>query len=306
MKKSLFLVGALLFSLIAWSQRPTLKIENPYKKSNKPTRPILSGTDEEQVRFIVQELFDAMHAADSFRIKGLFAPEARLLSTSFDQNNKPVISEMAIPAFITNIGKSEKGLLNEVIFNTEVKIEDNLASVWTDYNFYVGDKLNHCGVDAFQLFKGNDGWQIIHVSDTRKKDGCQSEPVNVIDELLDGWHVAAANADVDAYFGAFAEDGIFLGTDVTEKWDLDEFQKMTASAFRNKSAWDFKSTDRQVNFSDDGNLAWFEETLDTWMGVCRGSGVLAKVDDHWKIKQYNLAILVPNDKVNDYIKLLGN
>ncbi len=304
MKKSLFAVGALFFSLIAWSQRPTLKIENPYK--NKTTRPVLSGTDEEQIRFIVQELFDAMHAADSFRVKGLFAPEARLLSTSFDQNNKPVISEVAIPAFITNIGKSQKGLLNEVIFNTEVKIEDNLATVWTDYNFYVGDKLNHCGVDAFQLFKGNDGWQIIHVSDTRKKDGCQLEPVNAIDQLLDGWHAAAAKADANAYFGAFAEDGIFLGTDVTEKWDLNEFQKMTASAFKNNSAWDFKSTDRQVNFSDDGNFAWFEETLDTWMGVCRGSGVLTLVDDHWKIKQYNLAILVPNDKVNDYIKLLGN
>jgi len=50
--------------------------------------------------------------------------------------------------------------------------------------------------------------------------------------------------------------------------------------------------------------AWFEETLDTWMGDCRGSGVLIYQSSIWKIKHYNLAIAVPNDVVKDYIKLL--
>jgi len=43
------------------------------------------------------------------------------------------------------------------------------------------------------------------------------------------------------------------------------------------------------------------------MGVCRGSGVLEKQGDGtWKIAQYNVAILVPNDLVQDYMKLVAS
>jgi hypothetical protein len=35
----------------------------------------------------------------------------------------------------------------------EVQIDDNLAAVWTEYEFYVGKNFSHCGVNAFQLVK---------------------------------------------------------------------------------------------------------------------------------------------------------
>ena len=40
------------------------------------------------------------------------------------------------------------------------------------FAFYLDDKFSHCGVDAFQLFKGNTGWEIFQLTDTRKKEGC--------------------------------------------------------------------------------------------------------------------------------------
>ncbi len=33
------------------------------------------------------------------------------------------------------------------------------------------------------------------------------------------------------------------------------------------------------------------------MGVCRGSGVVKKIDDTWKIQHYVLSIAVPNENV---------
>jgi hypothetical protein len=47
-----------------------------------------------------------------------------------------------------------------------------LAQAWCDYAFYVDKSYSHCGVDAFQLFKGKDGWKIFHLADTRRKTGC--------------------------------------------------------------------------------------------------------------------------------------
>ena len=53
------------------------------------------------------------------------------------------------------------------------------------------------------------------------------------------------------------------------------------------------------------SMAWFDELLDTWMGDCRSSGIVQKVNGEWKIKYYHLAITVPNDVVDNYLKLIG-
>ncbi|WP_297805122.1 nuclear transport factor 2 family protein, partial [uncultured Polaribacter sp.] len=46
----------------------------------------------------------------------------------------------------------------------------------------------------------------------------------------------------------------------------------------------------------------FDELLATWMGTCRGSGVIEKKDKIWKIKHYVLSIEIPNNDVQTVIK----
>ncbi len=126
-----------------------------------------------------------------------------------------------------------------------------------------------------------------------------------ITAFLDDWHVAAAEANAEAYFGSIASSGVFLGTDPTERWTKEQFQEYAKEAFDNNRTWDFKPQKRFISFNDDFSIAWFDETLDTWMGPCRGSGVIQKISGEWKIRQYNLAVTVNNDLMTDYIKLIG-
>lgn len=126
-----------------------------------------------------------------------------------------------------------------------------------------------------------------------------------IAEFLDDWHVAAAEANAEAYFGSIASSGVFLGTDPTERWTKEQFQEYAKEAFDNNRTWNFKPQKRFISFNDDFSIAWFDETLDTWMGPCRGSGVIQKISGEWKIRQYNLAVTVNNDLMTDYIKLIG-
>ena len=59
-----------------------------------------------------------------------------------------------------------------------------------------------------------------------------------------------------------------------------------------------------INYFDkSGNLAWFDELLDTQMKICRGSGVVIKEGNKWKIKQYILSATIPNPIMNEVIKL---
>ena len=52
-----------------------------------------------------------------------------------------------------------------------------------------------------------------------------------------------------------------------------------------------------------GKIAWFDEVLDTWMKDCRGSGVFVKRKGVWKLMQYNLTVLIENEKVQEFIEL---
>ena len=122
--------------------------------------------------------------------------------------------------------------------------------------------------------------------------------------LLDSWHKAAATADEDVFFGTMTENCIYLGTDKTEKWKRDELKEWSQEYFDRESAWSFTSFEREIYFSEDANTAWFDEKLNTWMGICRGSGIMVRTPEGWKLSHYNLAVTIPNEKINGFIELV--
>lgn len=136
------------------------------------------------------------------------------------------------------------------------------------------------------------------VSAQKKFDGDKRE----IETMLDGFNVAAAKADFTAYFNYFADESTFIGTDATEVWDKKAFMAWAKPHFDKKKTWDFTSLKRNIYFSNDGKLAWFDELLDTQMKICRGSGVVEKINGQWKVKQYVLSMTVPNEVVDKVVE----
>ena len=127
-----------------------------------------------------------------------------------------------------------------------------------------------------------------------------------INELMDAWHSAAATADEDIFFCSMTADGIYLGTDKTEKWTRDEMKEWSKEYFDRESAWSFTVIKRDVYLANDGETAWFNEKLETWMGVCKGTGVLVKEESGWKIALYDLSVTVDNDNIQQFIQLEKN
>lgn len=124
-----------------------------------------------------------------------------------------------------------------------------------------------------------------------------------IHNLIDNWHHAAAVADEETFFGSMTEGARYIGTDENENWAREELKEWSKAFFDRDSAWDFKKKTRNVYLYTDGEIGWFDETLDTWMGVCRGSGVVVLTDEGWKIKHYVLSVAVPNDKIDAYLEI---
>jgi len=122
-------------------------------------------------------------------------------------------------------------------------------------------------------------------------------------QLIDTWHKAAANANFEAYFSKMTSDGIFIGTDASENWQMEAFKTFSKPYFDKGKAWSFIALERNIYFSKDNNIAWFDELLDTQMELCRGSGILRKENNQWKIAHYVLSIAIPNDNVKAVIQL---
>ena len=117
-----------------------------------------------------------------------------------------------------------------------------------------------------------------------------------IGEVLDAFHEAASKADGARYFSLFFEGGVFLGTDVTERWTIADFREFAEPYFSEGRGWTYQPKDRHIDLAPNGDTAWFDEVL--WnekYGICRGTGVLVLTDSGWRIAQYHLTFPIPND-----------
>lgn len=129
------------------------------------------------------------------------------------------------------------------------------------------------------------------------------EIIAKVDSLLNKWHKSAAEANYDQYFELMDSVSVFIGTDARENWTKAQFAAFCKPYFDEGKAWDFKALERNIYVSKNFEIVWFDELLDTWMGVCRGSGVLGKSKGEWRLKQYVLSVSIPNEDVREVIEV---
>ena len=130
-----------------------------------------STPDSREVLAVVRATFDAMRERDGDKLRGLFHPEARLFSTGLREDGSS-IAVTTLPDFVESVTTSQD-FLDERFHDPEVRIEENLASVWTPYTFHRGEVFSHCGIDAIHLIRDQSGWRIVGLAYTRTRNGCQ-------------------------------------------------------------------------------------------------------------------------------------
>ena len=124
------------------------------------------------------------------------------------------------------------------------------------------------------------------------------EQRGAIDALIDGLHQDAHEANFQTYFDRYSVDAIFLGTDKTERWTVEEFKAYAKPAFADGHGWTYTVVER--NWEGSGNIRWFDEILfNEKLGNCRGAGVVELIEGEWKIAHYALTMLVPNEIAAD-------
>lgn len=134
-----------------------------------------ASDDGKAVMAVVTRLFDGMRKGDSSIVRSVFDPRVRMITVSNRNGVRRTTIETSADNFAKAIGTPHTDVYDERIANARINVDGDLASVWVDYGFFLGNKFSHCGIDHFLLVRGDSGaWLIVELSDTRRTTGCES------------------------------------------------------------------------------------------------------------------------------------
>lgn len=134
-----------------------------------------TNPETEAIKKAVNTVFEGMRSCDSAMVKSVFAPAAVLQTirpakdglsgTVTGDRMEPWLKAIAQP-------KKTEQVWNEKMTFDHILIDGNLAQVWGSYIFYIGTTFSHCGTDNITLVKHADGWKIVYLIDTARKEKC--------------------------------------------------------------------------------------------------------------------------------------
>ena len=117
----------------------------------------------------IERFFTAFHAKDSLGIQEVIHPKARLLRAAV-RNKQSVVVENNIEQFIRAVAtRNASPTWEEQLGEPIVQQDQNIATVWVPFRFFLGGKLSHCGVNAFTLVVDGTSWKILSLIDTGTK-----------------------------------------------------------------------------------------------------------------------------------------
>lgn len=126
-----------------------------------------SAATDQEVLAVINTMFEGFAKKDTTIIRGTLHDDVRLVTAVTNKEGKRIVHTETMDKFLQGIA-SAPGKLEEKLFDPEVRIDGNLATVWVRYEFWYDDKYSHCGFDSFQLARTEQGWKIFSIADTRR------------------------------------------------------------------------------------------------------------------------------------------
>ncbi|MEL6255941.1 MAG: nuclear transport factor 2 family protein [Bacteroidota bacterium] len=126
---------------------------------------------EDEVKAAIMQMFDGMRAGDSAQVHAVISDDAEFY-TSTTREGKPMLFNGSLDRFLKGVGTPHDKVWDERISKLNIQVDDNLATAWMNYSFYAGEDFSHCGVNTMTFHKGEKGWKIIFLADTRRKEKC--------------------------------------------------------------------------------------------------------------------------------------
>jgi hypothetical protein len=140
-----------------------------------PVSPVRAQDEREAILATVQRFFDALEKSDPELGRAAVMMDGQYFRIrEFDDSVD--VSRTPHTAFVRSLAEGGNDFL-ERMWEPTVLQRGPMAVVWTPYDFHRGGEFSHCGVDAFNLIRTNDGWKIAGIMYTVEPTGCAPSPL---------------------------------------------------------------------------------------------------------------------------------
>ena len=130
------------------------------------------SSNEAAVKQIIDTFYAGFNERDSVKMK--LALSKNMLYQNVEEVYGQRVVENAdlleIIRTIVAIPKTTK--FRQDIDGLQIYADDNIASAWVTYKFYLYDAYYHCGSGAMQLAKEDGNWKIISLLDNYSRAAC--------------------------------------------------------------------------------------------------------------------------------------
>ncbi len=128
-----------------------------------------------KVKKVLETFFDGLHKGDSLIVSTTLHRDIKIQTTSTNKLGENILTTDTKEKLLTSVAnKKPEHTYFEKLLSFDIKIDGNLASVWTPYEFYLNGNFSHCGANSFQLFNNNGKWEIIFLVDMRRRENCNA------------------------------------------------------------------------------------------------------------------------------------
>lgn len=132
------------------------------------------NSEKKAIKNTIETFFEGLHKGDSTLVSSTLNSTINIQTTFTNKEGKKVLVTESKTKLLTNIAnKKPEHTYLEKLLSWDIKVDGNLASVWTPYEFYFNNEFSHCGANSFQLFNNNGKWEIIYLVDMRRRDNCK-------------------------------------------------------------------------------------------------------------------------------------
>jgi Putative lumazine-binding len=129
-----------------------------------PTLAAKSVSPEEKAVLVpLQALLDGLARRDKAGMAAQLLPGG---GATLMRSGKPV--QMGFDAFVERLSAPGTDTREERIHNPLIRIDDNIAIIWTRFVFVLNGKVDHCGTDIVNLVKADGRWLISSIGDTSR------------------------------------------------------------------------------------------------------------------------------------------
>lgn len=138
------------------------------------TRQAEAQTEEDAILKAVGSVFEGINTKDRDLILSVMAENSVLFATG-KRDDISFARPSTGAQFAQQVSAGDRKFL-ERMFETQVRFQEGVATVWANYDFHVDGTFSHCGVDTFTLVKTAGGWKVASLVYTVETEGCAERP----------------------------------------------------------------------------------------------------------------------------------